>query len=325
MERTQIENLSRKKLQSLAKERGIKANAKSKVLVEKLVMWFEQNKENEVETKKSKTPKKKTKTPKKTKDLNSMTRKELQNLCKDNGIRANQKTSKLLEMLKNLYAANTKEKEEKSTVKKKTIDDAVEDEKKTIDDAVEDEKKTIDDEIIVQNNEEKIVKEKKRHSTLKSFDTSPTIQYGTRRRKSLKAKQLVSFNEIFDDAMNEEIQTESTKENTKRRRNIYVKALKCKPFKTKKSKRPTTAPKAFNLSTSNYGSHKKRNRNGEPLKPTWKMKTKPLPPYRGESLFSPKKPRKRRKNAFNLEESLAMPLTWVPKKGKIPSFRRRRK
>ena len=267
MELSQIENLSRKELQSLAKEKGIKANAKSKVLVEKLVMWFEQNKENEVETKKTKTPKKKTKTPKKmsskTKDLNSMTRKELQNLCKDNGIRANLKTSKLLEMLKNFYAADTEEKEEKeekSTVKKKTID------------VVEDEK-TIDDEIIVQKDEEKIVKEKKRHSTLKSFDTSPVIQYGNRRRKSLKAKQLVSFNEIFDDAMNEEKPKENTKENKKRRK-IYVKALKCKPFKTKKSKRPTTAPKAFNLSTSNYGSHKKRNRNGEPLKPTWKMKTK---------------------------------------------------
>ena len=310
MELSQIENLSRKELQSLAKEKGIKANAKTKVLVEKLVMWFEQNKENEVETKKKKTPKKtpkkKTKTPKKTKDLNSMTRKELQNLCKDNGIRANQKTSKLLEILKNVYEANTEEKEEKSTVKKKTID------------VVEDEK-TIDDEIIVQKDEEKIVKEKKRHSTLKSFDTSPVIQYGNRRRKSLKAKQLVSFNEIFDDAMNEEKSTESAKENKKRRK-IYVKALKCKPFKAKKSKRPTTAPKAFNLSTSNYGSHKKRNRNGEPLKPTWKMKTKPLPPFRGESLFSPKKPRKRTKNAFNLQESLAMPLTWVPKKGKIPSF-----
>ena len=50
MDRTQIEKLSRKELQALAKERGIKANAKSRVLVEKLVMWFEQNKENEVKT-----------------------------------------------------------------------------------------------------------------------------------------------------------------------------------------------------------------------------------------------------------------------------------
>ena len=50
MDRTQIEKLSRKELQALAKERGIKANAKSRVLVEKLVMWFEQNKENETNT-----------------------------------------------------------------------------------------------------------------------------------------------------------------------------------------------------------------------------------------------------------------------------------
>ena len=49
MKRKHIETLSRRELQKLAKERGIKANAKSKVLIENLVMWFEQNKESKVD------------------------------------------------------------------------------------------------------------------------------------------------------------------------------------------------------------------------------------------------------------------------------------
>ena len=311
MEQAQIETLSRTELQSLAKERGIKANAKSKILIEKLVLWFEQNKENDVETNQRKPPKKKNSSEK---DLDSMSRRELQILCKENDIRANQKTSKLLEMLKNIYATNNGDTEdsEKSTVKKKSVDDDVA-------------------KVIVRKDDDKKVnestKKEKRHSTLKAFDTSPAVQYGSRRRKSLKAKQLLSFNDIFDEAMNEEKTTENKKQREedektiKKERKIYVKSLKCKPFKTKKSKRPTTAPKAFNLSSSNYGSHKKRNRDGEPLKPTWKMKTKPLPPFHGDSLFSPKKSRKRNRNAFDLQQSLSMPLTWVLKKGKLPSLR----
>ena len=133
-----------------------------------------------------------------------------------------------------------------------------------------------------------------------------SLNFFYRRRKSLKAKQLVSFNEIFDDAMNEEKSTESAKENKKRRK-IYVKALKCKPFKAKKSKRPTTAPKAFNLSTSNYGSHKKRNRNGEPLKPTWKMKTKPSPPFEVNPCFHPRSHERERRMRLIFRNPLPCP------------------
>ena len=49
MKRKHIETLSRRELQKLAKERGIKANVKSKVLIENLVMWFERNKESKVD------------------------------------------------------------------------------------------------------------------------------------------------------------------------------------------------------------------------------------------------------------------------------------
>ena len=322
MNASEIQNLSRKELQALAKERGIKANSKSKVLIDKLSNWFEENKENE--EKPVKTKKTKTRGDKKNEDYNdldSMSRKDLQNLCKTNGIRANQKTSDLLKHLKKvLLVSDVKKDADKSTVKKDIT-------KKSIipdsSDKMNSNEREKDNNILQAHNKclDRSTKKKNNNKKSLSLDMMSPVQYGNRRRKSLKAKQLVSFNETFDDAMKENNKDEKTKTKKKKTRKIYVKALKSKPFKVKKSKRSITAPQAFNLSTSNFGSHKKRNRSGEPLKPTWQMKTKPLPPFRGESMFSPKKPRKRTKNVFNLKQSLSMPLTWVPKKGKLPSFK----
>ena len=327
---SQIENLSRKELQALAKERGIKANSKSKILIEKLQNWFEkENKENVVASGEAPVKKQKKSTFKfNDSELHLLSRKELQKMCKENSIRANQNTEDLVKSLREVV---TKKNADKSTIKKekkkRTMITSPE-KKKTL----SPEKKTTTKKIMKELDEEEkdtiemmevYVKETSspKQKTLNDvFDTSPIIQYGTKKRKSLRTKQLANFNDIFDDAMKENKSIMKNDEKTKKSRHIYVKSLKARPFKPKKSKRTITAPKAFNLSQSNYGSHKKRIHDGDKVKPTWNMKTKPLPAFRGDSLFSPKK-RRRTKNSFNLKESLAKPLTWVPKKGKLPSFR----
>eukprot|EP00940_MAST-03C_sp_MAST-3C-sp2_P000734 g734.t1 len=141
-----------------------------------------------------------------------------------------------------------------------------------------------------------------------------------KRRRSCGKEDVAAFDAAMEDGSESAPSSVSAPASGLRRKHVIVPALRRKPFVAKKSNRPPTKTKEFNLSSSNFGS-RRGNKKSNDSAPAWEMKTTPYV-YEGDSLFSPTKRSKRkiaarRRERFNLEESLKKPLTWEPKKGPI--------
>eukprot|EP00939_MAST-03C_sp_MAST-3C-sp1_P000652 g652.t1 len=147
----------------------------------------------------------------------------------------------------------------------------------------------------------------------KTTKTAAPKSYGNKKKRRRSRNPALDIGSTAFDEVAEAAEGGKKSRDKAKRRAIYVAALKRKPFVAKKANRKPIETREFNLSTSNFGT---RRGSKAPVKPTWKMKTKPFK-YDGDSMFSPQKPTRGRKTGFDLEHSLAMPLTWEPHKGPI--------